>query len=287
MPKMSVAFAMTLLVLGNIIAVFSDALIKALPSETAVYQFILFRQCTAVLMLLPFCLINKKNKLFSNIKWHFVRSHVWLLGVIFMVLSLQALPLATANAIFYAAPLFVLPLGFLFYKDRLNFPTIAASILGFAGILVIVQPKQINLGAVFALIVAVTMALNNLLVRKLPQHHTVYQTLLLTNLLGIPFALGLAIWEGQPFDWRSLITAASSNVFILIYAGICIQVYRHIEAYKVSSAEYSGLIGAVVVGIIWFNEVPNMTLLIGSALIILPLIWLATLESMRLRQKTG
>ncbi|MDN5561315.1 MAG: DMT family transporter, partial [Psychrobacter sp.] len=252
MPKMSVAFAMTLLVLGNIIAVFSDALIKALPSETAVYQFILFRQCTAVLMLLPFCLINKKNKLFSNIKWHFVRSHVWLLGVIFMVLSLQALPLATANAIFYAAPLFVLPLGFLFYKDRLNFPTIAASILGFAGILVIVQPKQINLGAVFALIVAVTMALNNLLVRKLPQHHTVYQTLLLTNLLGIPFALGLAIWEGQPFDWRSLITAASSNVFILIYAGICVQVYRHIEAYKVSSAEYSGLLGAVVVGIIWF-----------------------------------
>ncbi|MGO2232365.1 MAG: hypothetical protein ACTH4F_11585, partial [Psychrobacter sp.] len=57
MPKMSVAFAMTLLVLGNIIAVFSDTLIKALPSETAVYQFILFRQCTAVLMLLPFCLI--------------------------------------------------------------------------------------------------------------------------------------------------------------------------------------------------------------------------------------
>ena len=181
MPKMSVAFAMTLLVLGNIIAVFSDALIKALPSETAVYQFILFRQCTAVLMLLPFCLINKKNKLFSNIKWHFVRSHVWLLGVIFMILSLQVLPLATANAIFYAAPLFVLPLGFLFYKDRLTFPIIEVSMLGFAGILVIVQPKQINSGAVFALIVAVTMAINNLLVRKLPQNHSVYQTLLLTN----------------------------------------------------------------------------------------------------------
>ena len=50
MPKMSVAFAMTLLVLGNIIAVFSDALIKDLPSETAVYQFILFRQLTYILL---------------------------------------------------------------------------------------------------------------------------------------------------------------------------------------------------------------------------------------------
>src|SRR5690606_22550095 len=155
-----------------------------------------------------------KNKLFSNIKWHFVRSHVWLLGGIFMVLSLHALPLATANAIFYAAPLFVLPLGFLFYKDRLNFPTIAASILGFAGFLVSVQPKQINLGGVFARLVAVTMPLYNLLVRKLSQHHTVYQTLLLSNFLGIPFSLGLASWEGQPFDWHSLITAGSSNGFI-------------------------------------------------------------------------
>ena len=165
MPKISVALGMTLLVVGNIFAVFSDALIKDLPAETALYQFILFRQLTAVAMLLPLSLINKKQKLFNEIKWHFVRSHIWLIGVVFMVISLQ-----------------------------------------------------FNIGAIFALLVAATIAINNLLVRKLPQNHTVYQTLLLTNLVGTPTALVLALWENSPFSWESLTIAALSNVFILIYA---------------------------------------------------------------------
>ncbi|WP_434930239.1 DMT family transporter [Shewanella sp. HL-SH5] len=285
MPKMSVGFAMFLLILGNIVAVISDALIKSLPTGAAVYQFVLFRQLTAVLMLLPFCLFNTKIKLFSHLKWHFVRGHIWLFGAIFMVLSLQALPLATVNAIFYTAPLLMLPLGFLFYKDTLTTPTITVSIVGFVGILVVVQPTQISLAAVSALIVAVTMATNNLLVRKLPQHHTVAQTLFLTNLMGIPFAFSLAIWEHQPLDWYPLLTAASSNLFILIYAGICVLVYRTVEAHKISSAEYTGLLGAIIVGIMWFDEVPDLSFVIGSALIILPLVWLATLESVKYKKE--
>ena len=57
MPKITVGLAMTLLIIGNIIGVFSDALIKTLPADTATYQFVLFRQLTAVLILLPFCLL--------------------------------------------------------------------------------------------------------------------------------------------------------------------------------------------------------------------------------------
>lgn len=181
-------------------------------------------------MLLPLSLINKKQKLFNEIKWHFVRSHIWLISVVFMVISLQS-----------------------------------------------------NIGAIFALLVAATIAINNLLVRKLPQNHTVYQTLLLTNLVGVPAALVLALWENSPFSWESLTIATLSNVFILIYAGICVEVYKNIEAHKVSSAEYSGLLVAVIVGIIWFNEVPNLSLLVGGTLIVAPLIWLANAERVKYR----
>ncbi|EGK11719.1 hypothetical protein HMPREF9373_1675 [Psychrobacter sp. 1501(2011)] len=181
-------------------------------------------------MLLPLSLINKKQKLFNEIKWHFVRSHIWLIGVVFMVISLQS-----------------------------------------------------NIGAIFALLVAATIAINNLLVRKPPQNHAVYQTLLLTNLVGVPAALVLALWENSPFSWESLTIATLSNVFILIYAGICVEVYKNIEAHKVSSAEYSGLLVAVIVGIIWFNEVPNLSLLVGGTLIVAPLIWLANAERVKYR----
>lgn len=279
MPKITVGLAMILLILGNIVAVFSDALIKSLSPDTAVYQFVFFRQTTAVLILLPFCLFNRKNSLFYGIKWHFVRGHVWLLGAIFMVFSINALPLATVNAIFYTAPLLMLLLGMVFYKEKLTLHSVLVAIFGFIGILVVVKPTQINLAAFAALIVALTIATNNLLIRKLPLHHNVFQTLLLTNLVGIPTALGLAFWENKPWDWYPMVTATGSNVFILIYAGICVFVYRAVEANKISSVEYTGLLGAVAVGILWFDEAPDISFAIGSVLIIVPLIWLAKFES--------
>ncbi len=278
MPTMSVGMAMSLLIVGNLIAVFSDALIKTLGEDTAVFQFVFFRQLTAVLILLPFCLGVSKKSFTDGLKWHALRAHIWLLGAIFMVFAINAMPLATANAIFYAAPLMMLPLALVFFKEQLSRYSIAAGIFGFMGVLVIIRPTEIDWAAIAALIVALTIASNNLLIRKLPKHQTVAQTLLLTNLAGVPASLGLAIWEGREWDWSPLITAAGSSSFILIYAAICVVTYRSAESNKIASAEYSGLLGAVGVGLIWFGEMPDIAMAIGTAMIILPLIWLARSE---------
>ena len=278
MPTMSVGMAMSLLIVGNLIAVFSDALIKTLGEDTAVFQFVFFRQLTAVLILLPFCIGVSKKSFTDGLKWHALRAHIWLLGAIFMVFAINAMPLATANAIFYAAPLMMLPLALVFFKERLSRYSIAAGIFGFMGVLVIIRPTEIDWAAIAALIVALTIASNNLLIRKLPKHQTVAQTLLLTNLAGVPASLGLAIWEGREWDWSPLITAAGSSSFILIYAAICVVTYRSAESNKIASAEYSGLLGAVGVGLVWFGEMPDIAMAIGTAMIILPLIWLARNE---------
>jgi len=283
MPKISVGIAMTLLIVGNMIAVFSDALIKTLSADVAVYQFVLFRQLTAVFILLPFCLFTHQQGLFDGLKWHVLRGHIWLCGAIFMVIALNAMPLATANAIFYAAPLLMLPLAMMLFQEKLTSHAIIVAILGFIGVLIVVKPTQINWAAIAALIVALTMAANNVLIRKIPKHLNVFQILLLTNLVGIPAAFGLALWEDKPWDWSSMLTATGSTTFILIYAGICVLVYRAVDASKIASAEYSGLLGAVAVGILWFDEMPDLSMAIGTAFIILPLIWLAKLEAKKKR----
>ena len=279
MPKMSVGLAMILLIIGNIVAVFSDALIKTLSEDIAVYQFVFFRQLTAVLLLIPFCLTSSRKSLVDGLKWHAVRGHIWLLGVIFMVYAINAMPLATANAIFYAAPLIMLPMAMLWFQEKLTSHSITAAVLGFIGVLIVIRPTQLDWAAIAALIVAFTLAANNLLIRKLPKHQTVFQTLLLTNLVGMPASLGLVVWEGKPWDFAPLLTAAGSTLFILIYAGFCVMAYRSGDASKIASAEYSGLIGAVVVGLIWFDEIPDIGMAIGTAFIILPLLWLAKVEA--------
>lgn len=279
MPKMTVGLAMILLIIGNIIAVFSDALIKTLSADAAVYQFVFFRQLTAVLILIPFCLKSSRESLVTGLKWHVIRGHIWLLGAIFMVYAINSMPLATANAIFYAAPLIMLPMAMLCFQEKLTIPSITAGVLGFIGVLIVIRPTEIDWAAMAALVVAFTLAANNLLIRKLPKHQTVFQTLLLTNLVGMPASLGLAVLEGRAWDFTPLLTAAGSTLFILIYAGCCVLAYRSGDASKIASAEYSGLIGAVVVGVIWFDEIPDIGMAIGTAFIILPLLWLAKVEA--------
>ncbi|PKG85626.1 EamA family transporter [Colwellia sp. 75C3] len=283
MPKISVGSAMILLVIGNLIAVFSDALIKTLSEDVAVYQFVLFRQISAVAILLPLYFFTNKAPLLAGLKWHILRGHIWLFGAIFMVFAISAMPLATANAIFYAAPLLMLPLAMMIFKEQLSNQAVIVAVLGFIGVLVVIRPTYIDWAAIAAFIVAITMAVNNLLIRKLPKKQNVFQTLLMTNIVGIPVAFSLAIWEGKAWDFAPMLTAAGSSSFILIYAGICIIAYRSGQVSKIASAEYSGLLCAVAVGIVWFDEVPDLAMLLGTVLIIAPLIWLAKVEANKKR----
>lgn len=278
MSNKSVGYAMLLLIVGNLIAVFSDALIKTLDDGVAVFQFVFFRQLTAVIILLPFCAKNALPSFTQGLKWHALRAHIWLFGAVFMVFAINSMPLATANAIFYAAPLIMLPLAFVFFREKLTKQSVMTGVVGFIGVLVVIRPTHIDWAAISALVVALTLAGNNLLIRKLPTNQTVAQTLLLTNAVGMPASLGLALWEGETWNWTPLLTAAGSSFFILIYAATCVVAYRSVESNKIASAEYSGLLGAVLVGILWFGELPEVEMLIGSALIILPLLLLAKVE---------
>ncbi|AEX23773.1 MULTISPECIES: DMT family transporter [Vibrio] len=278
MKVTSVGAAMLLLIVGNLIAVISDALIKSVGNDVPVFQFVLFRQVSAVLFLLPFCLLSRPTHFMEGFKWHAIRAHVWLLGAIFMVFAISSLPLATANAIFYAAPLMMLPIAALFFKEQLSKQSVAAAIMGFLGVLVIIRPDQIDWAAISAFVVAMSIAVNNLLIRKIPREQSVMHTLLMTNLAGIPVALLLVFIEGKPWDWSAFPVAAGSSLFIMIYAATCVLAYRSVESNKIASAEYSGLIGAAVIGFIWFDELPDIFMAIGTVMIIVPLIWLSKRE---------
>lgn len=278
---MSVGMAMLLLVIGNVVAIFSDSIIKLLPEDVATYQFVFYRQLSAVLLLLPIIIWRPQPAFFKEIKWHFIRGHVWLIGTVFMVFALRYLPIATANAIFYAAPLVMIALAYFVLKETLSSASITAALIGFVGVLIVVQPTELNWAGLCALVVAFTLATNNLLIRKIPPQHTVIHTLFLTNLLGMPMGLVLAIGESKAPDMGLFFMGLASTAFVLIYSGVCVVAYRAAQANKIASAEYSGLVGAIVVGVIWFNELPSFMMILGSILIVAPMVWLARVERKR------
>lgn len=275
----SVIQAVLMLVLGNNVAILSDSLIKLVGSHDAPFQFAFMRIVSGLLVLVPLMVWLRKPLKPTQTRWHWVRAHVWLLSSLCMVLALTTLPLATANAVFYAAPLITVILAVCVFRERTSVMALTASALGLVGVVIIVNPTQVNGFALAALVVAFALAINNLLIKKLPAQHSVVETLYYTTLLALPLAAVGAWLEGATWSWAMAGLAFGSSMFVLIYAATCVFAYRAAQSNVISSAEYTGLIGAVVVGMVFFAEQPDLRFYLGTALIVVPLIILTIGQS--------
>ncbi|MDO6766165.1 DMT family transporter [Agarivorans sp. 1_MG-2023] len=263
--------AIVILVVANQIAVLSDALMKIAGEQASVFEILLYRQLCTLMLLLPLFLLTK-NKLPQKPLIHVVRGHLWLAGSGCMVVALMTLPLATANALFYAAPIMMLPLGMWLHKSTVNRTQVVAATIGFIGVLVIIRPTEFNWGAAAALGTALTLALSNLTVKYIPKQESVVTSLFWTNVMVVPATLLLAWPELHGINWELVTLAGGSSLFILFLHAGSVVAYRTADANTIASAEYTGLIGAAVVGWVSFNEMPDALTWLGAAMIVLPLV---------------
>lgn len=284
MSGKTVNSAIVLLIIGNALALISDVFIKFLEEGAPVFQYALMRCVITLLVLLPFWRQINSARLFEGGRLHFIRGHVHLVGMVCMVYALVALPLATANAVFYVAPILVMLLSVMFFGERLSSLSLAAVVSGFAGILVILRPVDFSWAALGALGSAAALAINAVLVRKLPARQSTAHKLFLNYLMIIPACLALAIWEGAVWSNAVFVSAVGSSVFILAYNVCVLMAYKHVDANQVTSAEYTGLIWAVIIGWMFFAEVPDLWFLCGSAMIVVPLL-LIGLQQRRIRSR--
>ena len=272
MSGKTVNSAILLLVIGNAMALISDVFIKLLEPGAPVFQFAFLRCVITLALLLPLAGQLDKNNLFAGFRIHAVRAHIHLAGILCMVVALGNLPLATANAMFYAAPILVMVLSVFVFRERLTPLSVVAVFSGFVGILVILRPLEFNWAVIAALGSALALAINAVMVRTLPKQQTTVHKLFLNYLLILPAAGALAWWEGAAWDTGILISALGSALFILGYNITVLLAYQQVDANQVTSAEYTGLIWAVGIGWVGFGEVPDLWFLAGSLMIVVPLI---------------
>ncbi|MFA0909075.1 DMT family transporter [Vibrio cholerae] len=274
-----VALAVWLLVLGNLAASLSDVAVKMLQGEVVPFQYMFLRQLFAFAFIWP--VWRKQPKVLRQLhdpKVTLIRAHLVLLGAGCMVVAISYLPLATANAVFYAAPLLMLPLSILFLKERPSRGKVIATVTGFLGVLIVLRPSQFHWAALFALGTACSLAFFNLLARTIPERQPVVTTLMWTTLFSLPISGLLAAAYWQPLSLHQWLWIAASSGLILLYNGLAVAAYQKAPASQIALAEYSGLIFVAAFGAFWFAEMLDSLTWLGIGMIILPLLpsaWLA------------
>jgi S-adenosylmethionine uptake transporter len=210
------------------------------------------------------------------IRLHVLRGAVvTVMGLLFFF-GLARVPLAQAIALTFIAPLIALFLASLTLGERVGRRTIAASLLAFSGVLVIVSGQartQLGEGVLvgtFAILgSALCYAVNIVMMRRQslaakPLEIGFFQNITVASLLvaAIP-ALGTPAWPGD--HWLGIVTVA-----IMSFAGVLLFAFAYArgEAGYLAVTEYSGFIWAAVLGWLVFAEPVSTYTLLGASMIV-------------------
>lgn len=216
-------------------------------------------------------------------KLHLTRGVVSAFMALTFFFALTRLPLAEAIALSFIAPLIALYLARVLLGEVISRNAIGASLLGFAGTLVIVGGRigqgefdeGAALGVASLLISALLYAYNFIVIRRQAQvadpleittFHSGIATLVLLTLA--PF-----LWEGASVPVLVPLVAAAA----LTLAGSLslAWAYARAEASALVPTEYSGFVWAAAFGWLFFREGVSLPTLAGTALIVAGC-WVAT-----------
>ena len=205
----------------------------------------------------------------DRIRVHGIRSLGHVCAMMMFFFGLSTTPLATANALAFAAPLFAAALAVLFLGEVFRWRRWVAMLFGFAGTLVILRPGFVALETGPLLILASSFLWGSILVvikslgrRDAPPTIVVYMVLFMVPLSLIP---ALFVWTWPTLEQFGL-------MFIMGMVGTAghltlAQALRLADTTVVLPIDFFRLVWASILGFALFAEVPDIFTWVGGIMI--------------------
>ncbi|MEO1168528.1 MAG: DMT family transporter [Pseudomonadota bacterium] len=218
-------------------------------------------------------------------------AHLWraLIGFVAMGFGYWAitlLPLAEATAISFAAPIFATLLSAIFLLERVGWHRWSAVLIGFIGVLVIVQPHNMSLpgeGLIVALISAFGVACVIITIRQISRTERALTTVFWFTAISavgtgliVPFFAENHDWQG----WAIMVAIAilGGTAQLLLTGSL-----RLAPVVVVAPFDYTQLLWAVTLGWLIWSDIPSVATWSGAAIIIGSGLYTLYRERMRTR----
>ncbi len=276
-----------------------------LAYDSRSYTF--FQYGIALLCTLPFLMGKGSLKALRTHSFplHLLRVATAVIGVELWVAGFaRGVPLWTMVALLMTSPLFVVAGSVVFLKEHVGLPRFAATLVGFAGALIILEPWQgFDTGRLFPLAASVAWALSSLCVRPLAQRDSAETITLWLLILFTPLAF-VATYvypdlSGQSgsfwgFGKGVLIPEETSIILLFMVAGflsamaqLCLALsYKMGDASYVQPFDHVKLIFNILISWWLFRDSPQGVLWIGILFILGSSVFIGYREMYRHRSST-
>jgi len=264
------------------------SLIKFLGEDYSPAVQTFYRQAAGLIVLAPVILRDPAGSFRTTRPGILLfRSLAGTLGMILAFWAYQEMPLAEANALSFTRTLWIVPLAIFVLGERIGPWRIGATLIGFAGVLLMLQPSIANavgLPAAAALASAALFAMTVTGMKMMTRDHSVRVLMVWSAVLGFVLAAPLAVIEWrwpQPLDLALL---AAMGVLGLVNQTCYIKGMALGDAAAMAPIDYTRLVFAILFGLLFFGEVPNWITMLGASIVIGSTL-LITLRELHFKQK--
>ena len=283
-----IGFLLLAMLIGSLQAV----AVKWIGGNYSVLEIVTFRSLVALPATLIFFRFEGKKGLptTSQLKLQIVRGLFLFLSYTTFMMGLASLPLADIEAIRFSGPMMITILSVFLLREKVELQRWLALVVGFAGILLIVQPgsTHFNEGSLFVLISVLFYALTVILTRKMNTTDSsatmayfsswVY---LIAAFIFSPLAAAVGeIPNAHPsiaFLFHVWTVPTLLDLFImsglgLVWSGwmyFVTRAYSGAQASVIAPFEYASLPISIMWGFLIWREIPAVTTIAGALLTLL------------------
>ena len=279
------------IVAGVFIFSIQDAILKAMSGDHAVTLAIVLRSIVGLPILLAMVAYANGLGALRTRNWRLLitRGLILITSYTSYYMAFPALPLAEAVALFFTSPIFVTLLASVMLREKVTPQAWVAVIAGFIGVIIILRPGTglFEPAALLSLFSAASYAFSMVLARKYGADepttvmafyvNAVY--LVVAAMIAALFgALGVTAFGHPSLDFlvRPWAMPDATDLFLMGVCGVIAAVamsllthaYRLANANLVTVFEYTGMLWVPLWGFLLFSEVPRMTTVIGTVIII-------------------
>jgi len=275
---LGILFMLAFAITGPLIDLFA----KLAAAEIPIGQIILSRFILQGIVLLPVA-ITLSIAHYPNIKelrLHFLRAALILIGTGSFVTAIKYMPLADAMAIFFVEPFMVTLLGGFVLGEIVGYRRLIACLIGFFGALFIIKPSFALFGvvALLPLLTAFSFTFYIFITRKMAQSMHPVTLQAYTALAAVIMLLPIVIWaDGSNIELLDPVIPSVKATFLLFGVGIAAIVAHLFITFALSMApatiiaplQYFEIVTATLLGYLFFSDFPDKWTLLGVLIIIL------------------
>jgi drug/metabolite transporter (DMT)-like permease len=280
--------ALLLLLLTTVMFATGDSIAKLAVGTLHPVQMLFVRCAIVVAFTVPYALWKIGPAVFhtDHPKTQIFRGFAILGSSFLFVSGLSHLPLADASAINFVWPLLITVLSVLMLKEKVGVRRWAATLLGFAGMLLIIRPgtSAFQMAALYPLGAALLWSFAAVVTRSVSAHDRAATTLVWTSLVMLAGATVLIPFFWRPMTGQEWLLMGLIGGISIVGHSMLVFAYERASASFLAPFSYAQLVWATILGYLVFGSLPDRWIAAGAILIVASGIYTAHREHVRARE---